>query len=313
VQCEPKNTINVDAFIKSVGKVQTPTKERQMSVSSIKRPGVEVHIWLPRDGDGNYTNAGDGGVREKKQDGTSRVGHASLKIYLSSEDQKKYSHLIQPGKDHVYASLWPAPQGFQKVYEDDLDPKRGEGERPNAIIRLNNLNIPRMLEAMNKSINATNWKLVGLADPSSTDHSCSSFVLMLLGQGGLDTESGYEGPANQAFYEKTNSHLGDILSGFFNKAFWRGLAVSPKLVLHIAAAAAERDPTSKQDTTNLMDSSLIHKDVQVIVASNVPTSQPLPPTNRCGTIPCTCQITDPFFALLIKTYNSKPPENHKPT
>ncbi len=281
-----------------------------MSAVSVKKPGVEVCIWLPRDRDGNYTDALDGAIREGKRDGISRVGHASLKIYPSAEDQKTYASLMVPGKDHVYASLWPEPHGFRKAYEDDLATKNGEGEPPNAIVRLNNLNIPNMLAAMKKNVEGTNWTLVATAG-SSSEHSCSSLVLRLLGDGGLDTKSGYEGPHNQDLYRKTNCHLGDIVNGAFNGAAWRGWAVSPKLVLHIAAAAAETDPSSRQDTIALMESSLVHRDSQIRTVTVI--SNPTPPNppvlKGCGLKPCQCPITDPFFAFVVQEFNSKIPRN----
>ena len=257
-----------------------------MSTNLIRKTGVEVLIWVARDPQGIYTNAADGATTDKK--GKGRVGHAAVKIYPSEQDKNTYSSLIARGKDHVYVSLWPVKtdkkednksdkDGVFHTYEQDLDAKEGEGERPNAIIRLNQLNVPKMLSELSKVINTPNWTLVSHGAATLEDaQSCSGIVHKLLEIGGIydlavyKNFARYEGPKDTNFYKQTNSHLGDILNGFFNAFALRALAISPKLVLHIAASAAEGNPNDKQDTLTLMNSSLVHQGTETQVSKTLP-------------------------------------------
>lgn len=217
---------------------------------------VEVCIWIAKDPSGNFTNAYTGATTQTQG---GRVGHASLKIYPTPADQTTYAPLMISGKDHIYVSLWPGR--FEKTHEDDIDLENKE--LPNAIISLRKLNVSKMLAELDKVVTA-NWVLKSKANTSllQSAQSCAGFVYALLDIGEIYTkytQARYAGPRNWTFYSQTNCHLGDILGGFFNSFPWRAWAVSPKLVLHVTASAAESDAQDKQDTLTLMSSSQVQQ------------------------------------------------------
>jgi hypothetical protein len=212
------------------------------------QPGVEVYIWVAKDKGGNYVNAFTAGV-----DGGGRVGHAALKIIPTAAQATTYSALLK-GKDHVYVSLWPGR--FNPTYQDDFN---GEGgEAANTVIRLNNLDTTKMLDAFSQAVDAPCWilKATTTSPLGQYAQSCASFVYKLLEIGGIFdktkyTSANYAGPGWD-FYYATNCHLGDICYGVFNRFGWRGWAVSPKLVQHVAASAAESNAADKAQTLALM-------------------------------------------------------------
>jgi hypothetical protein len=213
------------------------------------KTGVEVCIWIAKDSNGKYTDAAKGVSG-------GRVGHASVKIYPSEIVKRTYSSLIRPGKDHIYVSLWPGC--FNQTHEDDI---RDEGGKPESIIRLNKLDTKKMVEELNKVIDVARWSMKGKATTplAKSAESCASFVYKLLEIGGIFEKAVYGGNAKYKgpgwnFYYATNCHLGDIAGGVFNSFGWRDWVISPKLVLHFTAAAAESNSTDKEETLSLMKS-----------------------------------------------------------
>ncbi|MCK4935018.1 MAG: hypothetical protein KAR79_05475 [Simkaniaceae bacterium] len=217
------------------------------------KPGVEVCIWVAKDRKENYVSAFAGGLSDGQGEG--RVGHASMKIFPTDAIKSTYSKLLN-GKDHVYVSIRPGR--FEQTFACDRDL---EEEAPNAIIRLNKLDVVKMLTEFNKMIDPSK-AAVPLVQPAD---SCPSIVYKLLEIGGIfdkaiyGKSTSYSGPY-RGFYNKTNCHLGDSMGGIWNGMPWRALIISPKLILHVAASAAESDPIDKQDTLALMVSELVHKD-----------------------------------------------------
>jgi len=211
------------------------------------KSGVEVCVWVAKDGTGNYVNAFTAAAG-----GGGRVGHTSLRIFPTSSLASEYAGLLGE-KDHVYVSLWPGR--FNKTLEEDIDAEEGS---PNTIIRLNKLDIAKMLKELNRVMETSSWTLKASTKSPLVQNanSCASFVYKILEIGGIFKKSKYSstryaGPGWD-FYYATNCHLGDILYGLFNRFGWRGWVVSPKLVQHIAASAAESDSTDKSDTLELM-------------------------------------------------------------
>jgi len=242
------------------------------------KPGVEINIWLPRDGYGNYVSALKGAAK-------GRVGHASIKIYPQEHMKQTYAHLMG-NKDYVYASLWPdglvrdfycgkadcreqnrPPQCVvhrEYAFPDDV---HLEPAFPNAVVRLNRLDVGKMLKELNKAVDTATWKRVASgASRLQNAQSCSAFCYNLLEIGEIFDKGVYKGTSCRGpgwnFYYATNCHLGDVLGGVFNSFSWRTLAISPKLVLHLAASAAESDQTDKEDTLALMQSEIVQKDEQ---------------------------------------------------
>lgn len=246
------------------------------------KPGVEVNIWLPKVEHGNYVSALKGGAK-------GRVGHASLKIYPQECMKQTYAHLMG-NKDHVYASLWPSWVDCRMPYLDFYCGGEFCGEKvqtvlgeeyltktarcdvhlesssfPDAVIRLNRLDIGKMLKELDKVVNTVSWRLIASGASQLQDQqSCSAFCYNLLEIGDIFDKrvykgTSYGGPSCWKFYCGTNCHLGDICRGIFNSFPWRTLAISPKLVQHIAASAAESDQTDKEDTLALMQSEIVHK------------------------------------------------------
>ena len=227
-----------------------------MAVGITAANRVEVCVWIAKDASGKYTNAFSGATNESEG---GRVGHVALKIFPTIALQATYSSLMMPAKDHIYVSSWPGR--FVKTLDDDI---ANEGGLPNAIIRLNNLNVSNMLKAFMDVVDIATWTLKSkAAAPLGAAQSCAGFVYKLLEIGEVRTINGnaarYAGPRKWDFYYQTNSHLGDILGGIFNSFGWRGWAMSPKLVLHIAASAAEGNATDKAETINLMSSAQVEQ------------------------------------------------------
>ena len=228
------------------------------------KSGVEVCIWVAKDEKGSYVSAFTGGLNDGQGEG--RVGHASMKIF-PPDTHKGFFEDLMKGEDHVYVSLWPGQ--FRYTLDEDVEAEAGK--QPNAIIHLNKLDEVKMLTELQKVLvvlgDDPNWKLLASAKTSlsRSAQSCSSFVYKLLEIGGIFNKAvygksaSYSGPYRD-FYNKSNCHLGDIMRGFWNGMPWRAWVISPKLVLHVAASAAESDPTDKQETLALMVSELVHKD-----------------------------------------------------
>ncbi len=211
---------------------------------------VVVHCWLPMDGSKTYTNSGGAAITNGLGKDQAHVGHAAISIHDVNGDKHSYE----------YFSFWPtvdapglnAVPGLFVDLAIDVSTK-GENRKPDAQIIFYSLNktlIKNHIERLKKKLNQNNLKwcvTCNLADNSNDDpiQNCSSLSWNLLLSGGLraicNVSSSRSGPRNPALRKKYKCDEGSILDGFFDDAFWRDWFVSPNYILHLAAAAKERE------------------------------------------------------------------------
>lgn len=212
-----------------------------MSIVSKNGQWCEVYIWLGKDTEGKTTTASSGG-KQLTPWNEARCGHASMTIF--------------DGKKTVYVSLWPTKFGaeFVQSLEKDQDTQH-EGSRPDAIIRLHHLNIPRMLESFSEiRKRAQEGKIFWVAEisndqditnPKNSNANCASCVYALLKVGGLTSPSSPysqhlsgKGPKDRNFYSIVRCDAGMRAGGKFDGAPWTNSWFTPKgLLLRISSAA----------------------------------------------------------------------------
>lgn len=227
-----------------------------MAKISKEKPYCELYVWLGRDSQGGFANALSGGKQSRTALGA-RCGHASLGIF--------------DGEKTTYISFWPGGKGA--IFVESLEKDQiNEGGRPDSIIRLQHLDIPKMLkefEKLNKRQQAGQLRWVMQASNSqdithskNTTANCASCAYSILKAGGL-TDARYAihhsgtGPQDPQFYSKVKCDVAMVANGIFDGAPWTNSHFTPKALLLRVASAAEAYFDDIQATTKIMSSNRV--------------------------------------------------------